>query len=58
MTTQTIELSHWGIRVYPVPYTEYTQLRKEELQKEWALHEGRQAKMARSREFIRRNIAG
>jgi ATP-binding cassette subfamily F protein 3 len=58
VTTQTLELGSRGMRVYPVKYSDYVVAREEDLERERALVERQQAMVAKTEEFIRKNIAG
>jgi ATP-binding cassette subfamily F protein 3 len=54
----TMELGRKGLRVYPLRYTDYVAARAEDLQRERALVERQEAMVAKTEEFIRKNIAG
>jgi ATP-binding cassette subfamily F protein 3 len=56
--TSTMELGHQGLRVYPSRYSEYVVLREEDLARERALVERQQGMIAKTEDFIRKNIAG
>jgi ATP-binding cassette subfamily F protein 3 len=56
--TQTIELGSRGVRAYPMAYTAYTEAREAELTRERAQVERQQAMVAKTEDFIRKNIAG
>ena len=58
VTTQTMELGQRSFRTYPVSYTEYETMRAEELAREEALRDRQQAHIAKTEDFIRKNIAG
>jgi ATP-binding cassette subfamily F protein 3 len=54
----TMELGRRSFRVYPARYSEYVALRDDDLARERALVERQQAMIAKTDEFIRKNIAG
>jgi len=54
----TMELGRRSFRVYPARYSEYVVLRDDDLARERALVERQQAMIAKTDEFIRKNIAG
>jgi ATP-binding cassette, subfamily F, member 3 len=54
----TMELGRRTFRVYPARYSEYVVLRDDDLARERALVERQQAMIAKTDEFIRKNIAG
>jgi ATP-binding cassette subfamily F protein 3 len=54
----TMELGTRTFRVYPVRYSEYVVLREEDLERERALVERQQGLIAKTEDFIRKNIAG
>jgi ATP-binding cassette subfamily F protein 3 len=54
----TMELGRRTFRVYPVRYAEYVQLREEDLGRERALAERQRDMVAKTEDFIRKNIAG
>ncbi|HVJ94029.1 MAG TPA: ABC-F family ATP-binding cassette domain-containing protein [Labilithrix sp.] len=54
----TLELGTKGLRVYPIRYSDYATVRAEDLARERALMERQQAFIAKTEDFIRRNIAG
>ena len=58
VTNQTAELGSRSFRLYPVPYGRYVTERAEELARERALVERQQSEIAKTEDFIRRNIAG
>ena len=58
VTTQTAELGSRSFRTFPVPYGTYVVQREEELERERALVERQQAFVAKTEDFIRKNIAG
>jgi ATP-binding cassette subfamily F protein 3 len=55
---ETLELGSRGLRVYPLPYSKYAEAREEDLERERAVAERQQAFVAKTEDFIRRNIAG
>jgi ATP-binding cassette subfamily F protein 3 len=55
---ETLELGSRGLRVYPLPYSRYAEARQEDLARERAVAERQQAFVAKTEDFIRRNIAG
>lgn len=55
---QTGELGLLRFRLYPAPYTKYLALREETLARERREVELQRAEIARTEEFIRRNLAG
>jgi ATP-binding cassette, subfamily F, member 3 len=54
----TMELGRRSFRVYPVRYAEYVVLREEDLGRERALAERQRDMVAKTEDFIRKNIAG
>ena len=54
----TMELGKRSFRVYPVSYSEYVGLRAADLDRERALAERQHGMIAKTEDFIRRNIAG
>jgi ATP-binding cassette subfamily F protein 3 len=54
----TMELGQRSFRVYPARYSEYVALRAEDLERERALVERQQGLIAKTEDFIRKNIAG
>ncbi len=54
----TMELGRRSLRVYPARYSEYVALREDDLARERALAERQQDMVAKTAEFIRKNIAG
>jgi ATP-binding cassette subfamily F protein 3 len=54
----TMELGQRSFRVYPARYSEYVVLRAEDLERERALVERQQGLIAKTEDFIRKNIAG
>jgi ATP-binding cassette subfamily F protein 3 len=54
----TMELGRRSFRVYPVRYAEYVVLREEDLARERALAERQRDMVAKTEDFIRKNIAG
>ncbi len=56
--TATMELGRQGLRVYPNRYSEYVVLREEDLARERSLVERQQGMIAKTEDFIRKNIAG
>jgi ATP-binding cassette subfamily F protein 3 len=54
----TMELGQRSFRVYPARYSEYVTLRAEDLERERALVERQQGLIAKTEDFIRKNIAG
>ncbi|MBK8170464.1 MAG: ABC-F family ATP-binding cassette domain-containing protein [Sandaracinaceae bacterium] len=57
-TNRTGELGSQRFRLYPAPYTEYLVLRQGDLQREEAALTRQRDEIARTEDFIRRNIAG
>ncbi|MBI5535269.1 MAG: ABC-F family ATP-binding cassette domain-containing protein [Deltaproteobacteria bacterium] len=55
---RTLELGHRTFRVYAMPYSQYTVAREEELARERDLVERQQSQIAKTEEFIRKNLAG
>jgi ATP-binding cassette subfamily F protein 3 len=53
-----MELGRRGLRVYPARYSDYVALRADDLERERALAERQQDMIAKTEEFIRKNIAG
>ncbi len=58
VSNQTLELGGRGLRVYPLKYSEYVEAREEDLERERAIVERQQAMVAKTEDFIRKNIAG
>jgi ATP-binding cassette subfamily F protein 3 len=56
--TQTLELGTRGLRAYPLRYSAYAEARKDDLERERAIMERQQAMIAKTEDFIRKNIAG
>jgi ATP-binding cassette subfamily F protein 3 len=54
----TMELGQRSFRVYPARYSEYVVLRADDLERERALVERQQGLIAKTEDFIRKNIAG
>src|SRR5262249_52403299 len=54
----TLELGSRGLRAYPLRYRDYAEARKGDLERERALAERQQAFIAKTEDFIRKNIAG
>jgi ATP-binding cassette subfamily F protein 3 len=54
----TLELGRKGLRTYPLKYSDYVVAREEDLARERALAERQQDMVAKTEDFIRRNIAG
>jgi ATP-binding cassette, subfamily F, member 3 len=54
----TLELGRTSFRVYPLPYSAYHEARAEDLERERELAERQAAFVAKTEDFIRRNIAG
>jgi ATP-binding cassette subfamily F protein 3 len=54
----TMELGRKGLRVYPLRYSDYVTARAGDLERERALVERQEAMVAKTEEFIRKNIAG
>ncbi len=54
----TMELGRRTFRVYPARYSEYVVLREDDLARERALVDRQQAMIAKTDDFIRKNIAG
>ncbi|HVY49075.1 MAG TPA: ABC-F family ATP-binding cassette domain-containing protein, partial [Minicystis sp.] len=54
----TMELGRRSFRVYPLPFTAYEAAREEDLARERELAERQEAFVAKTEEFIRKNIAG
>ena len=55
---KTMELGRRSFRIYPARYSEYVDLRAADLDRERALVERQQGMIAKTEDFIRRNIAG
>jgi ATP-binding cassette, subfamily F, member 3 len=55
---KTMELGKRSFRVYPVRYSEYVVARAADLDRERALASRQQALIAKTEDFVRRNIAG
>jgi len=56
--SSTMELGSRSFRVYPLRYSEYVVAREEDLERERALASRQQDMIAKTEDFIRRNIAG
>jgi ATP-binding cassette subfamily F protein 3 len=56
--SSTMELGRRSFRVYPARYSEYVVAREEDLERERALAERQQDMIAKTEDFIRKNIAG
>jgi ATP-binding cassette, subfamily F, member 3 len=54
----TIELGKRSFRVYPMAYSEYVLAREADLERERGLAQRQQEMIAKTQDFIRRNIAG
>jgi len=54
----TMELGRRSFRTYPLKYSDYAVAREEDLERERELAERQEAFVAKTEEFIRRNIAG
>jgi len=54
----TMELGQRSFRVYPARYSQYVELRAEDLVRERSLVERQQGLIAKTEDFIRKNIAG
>ncbi|KYF91508.1 ABC transporter ATP-binding protein, partial [Sorangium cellulosum] len=54
----TMELGHRSFRTYPLKYSDYAVAREEDLARERELAERQEAFVAKTEDFIRRNIAG
>jgi ATP-binding cassette subfamily F protein 3 len=54
----TMELGKKMFRIYPVSYSDYVTMRAADLDRERALAERQQGMIAKTEDFIRRNIAG
>lgn len=54
----TMELGRKGLYIYPLRYSDYVLAREDELSRQRALSERQEAFVAKTEEFIRRNIAG
>jgi ATP-binding cassette, subfamily F, member 3 len=54
----TMELGRRSFRIYPARYSEYVQLREEDLSRERAVAERQRDMVAKTEDFIRKNIAG
>ena len=57
-TTATLELGKRSFRSYPLRYSDYVVARAEDLARERALAERQQGLIAKTEDFIRKNIAG
>jgi ATP-binding cassette subfamily F protein 3 len=57
-TTQTLELGSRGLRVYTLKYSDYAIAREADLERERALVQRQEAMIAKTEDFIRKNIAG
>src|SRR5258708_6783379 len=53
-----MELGRRTFRIYPARYSDYVTLRQEDLEREQALAERQRGMIAKTEEFIRKNIAG
>jgi ATP-binding cassette subfamily F protein 3 len=53
-----MELGRRTFRIYPARYSDYVTLREEDLEREQALAERQRGMIAKTEEFIRKNIAG
>jgi ATP-binding cassette subfamily F protein 3 len=58
VSTRTMELGRRTFRDYPLPYSRYVEAREEDLARERKLKEERDAFVAKTEDFIRKNIAG
>ena len=58
ITTSTMELGRRSFRVYPLKYSDYVVARAEDLARERELVERQQDMVAKTEDFIRKNIAG
>ena len=58
VTTQTFELGARGMRIYPVSYGPYVEMRETELERERSVVARQQAFIGKTEDFIRKNIAG
>jgi ATP-binding cassette subfamily F protein 3 len=58
VTNNTSELGSRSFRTYPVSYGKYVEMRADDLERERALVERQQQQIAKTEEFIRKNIAG
>lgn len=58
VTNKTMELGRTSFRVYPHSFSEYSLLREADLERERELSERQDQMIAKTEEFIRRNIAG
>jgi ATP-binding cassette subfamily F protein 3 len=56
--TMTMELGRKSFRVYPLRYSNYSVAREEDLERERELAERQEAFVAKTEDFIRKNIAG
>jgi ATP-binding cassette subfamily F protein 3 len=56
--SRTIELGSRGVRVYPLKYSDYAVARESDLERERAVVERQQSMIAKTEDFIRKNIAG
>ncbi len=54
----TMELGRRGLRVYPLRYSEYVEARAQDLERERGLVQRQEAMVAKTEDFIRKNIAG
>jgi ATP-binding cassette subfamily F protein 3 len=54
----TMELGRRSFRAYPLPYTAYAEAREEDLARERELVQRQQDMVAKTEDFIRKNIAG
>ncbi len=57
-TNKTLELGVRSLRVYPVKYSDYVVAREVDLERERAVVERQQEAIAKTEDYIRRNIAG
>ncbi len=55
---RTLELGHKTFRIYPLKYSDYAVAREEDLERERAVVERQQSMIAKTEDFIRKNIAG
>jgi ATP-binding cassette, subfamily F, member 3 len=58
VSNTTLELGSRSLRVYPLKYSEYVVAREENLERERATVERQRAMVAKTEDFIRKNIAG
>ena len=57
-SNRTLELGSRGVRLYPMKYSEYVVAREDDLAREHAIAERQQSMIAKTEDFIRKNIAG